>query len=81
MHCNKQECPELQEHRHVEGEVEDTVLFHQVFSVEDIALTQFGAEFASEFIERSVPLIASRLDLDRADFCRRSTVIFRASPS
>ena len=48
--------------------MEDTVLFHQVFSVENIALAQVGAEFASEFIERSVTLIASRLDLYGADF-------------
>lgn len=48
--------------------MEDTVLFHQVFSVENIVLTQIDAEFTSEFIERGVPLIASRLDLDGADF-------------
>lgn len=59
--------------------MEDIVLFHQVFSVENIALAQIGAEFASEFIERSVPLIASRLDLDGADFAAAGLPTFFAS--
>lgn len=47
--------------------MEDTVLFQQVFAVEDVALPEVCAELGSEFVKRSMALIVPGLDLNGAD--------------
>ena len=57
----------LQEHCHVERDVADVVLDHDVFCVEDVGVAEAVPELAPEFVERGVMLVGAAFDLNRAD--------------
>ena len=54
----------LQEHRHVERDVADVVLGHDVFCVEDVGVAEAVPELAPEFVERGVMLVGAAFDLE-----------------
>ena len=52
----------LQEHRHVEREVADAVLDHDVFCVEDVGVAKAVSELASELVERGMMLVGAAFE-------------------